>query len=87
MNAEKAQDALLNRDVNVMNDLGKLMFVAGLLMALIGAVLWTGFGRNWIGRLPGDIHFARGNTSFYFPVVTCILVSILLTLVLRIFRK
>lgn len=70
-----------------MNDLGKILVVVGLLIAAIGAILWSGFGRSWLGRLPGDIHFSRGNFSFYFPVVTCILLSILLTVILRLFRK
>lgn len=70
-----------------MNDIGKLLVVAGLVLAIIGAVLWSGFGRGWIGRLPGDIYYSRGNFSFYFPVVTCIVLSIILTIILRLFRK
>ncbi len=70
-----------------MNDVGKLLVVAGLALAIIGAILWSGIGRGWIGRLPGDIHYSRGNFNFYFPVVTCILLSIILTLILRLFRK
>jgi hypothetical protein len=49
--------------------------------------LWTGVGRGWLGRLPGDIHFTKGNTSFYFPVMTCILISVILTFVLWLLRK
>ncbi len=70
-----------------MNDLGKLLVVAGIVLVIIGAILWSGLGRGWIGRLPGDIHYSRGNFGFYFPVVTCILLSIILTLILRIVRK
>ena len=70
-----------------MNDLGKLLVVAGIVLVIVGAILWAGLGRGWLGRLPGDIHYSRGNFSFYFPVVTCILLSIVLTLILRIFRK
>ena len=70
-----------------MNELGKMLVVVGLLITLAGVILWTGFGRGWLGRLPGDVHIERGNFSFYFPVVTCILLSAVVTLVLWLFRK
>jgi hypothetical protein len=70
-----------------MNELGKFLVVAGLLMALAGALLWSGISRGWLGRLPGDIHYSRGNFHFYFPVVTCLVLSALLTLVLWLFRR
>lgn len=70
-----------------MPELGKLLVVFGLVLAGVGALLWSGVGRNWLGRLPGDIHYSRGNFSFYFPIVTCLLLSIVLTLILRSFRK
>ena len=73
--------------MNPINDLGKFLVVAGLLLAVVGLVLWSGFGKNWLGRLPGDIHYTKGNFSFYLPVVTCLLLSILLTIVLWLFRK
>jgi len=63
-----------------MNDFGKLLFVMGLIMAAIGLLLWSGLGRSWLGRLPGDIQYSRGNFSFYFPIVTCLILSLLLTL-------
>ncbi len=70
-----------------MPDLGKLLVIAGLLLAVVGAVLWSGFGKNWLGPLPGDIHYKGDNFSFHFPIVTCLLLSLLLTLLLRLFRK
>jgi uncharacterized protein YybS (DUF2232 family) len=70
-----------------MNEPGKFLVVVGLLIAAVGALIWSGFGKGWLGRLPGDIHFTRGNFSFYFPVVTCILLSIVLTFLLWLFRK
>jgi hypothetical protein len=70
-----------------MNDLGKPLFFLGLFIAAAGLLLWSGFGKGWLGRLPGDIQYSRGNFSFYFPIVTCLLLSILLTLVLWLFRK
>jgi uncharacterized membrane protein YidH (DUF202 family) len=70
-----------------MSEMGKFLVIAGLLMAVVGAVLWSDFGRGWMGRLPGDIHYSRGNFSFYFPVVTCLLASLVLTLVLWLFKR
>jgi membrane protein implicated in regulation of membrane protease activity len=69
------------------NELGKFLVIAGLLLAAVGALLWSGIGRGWIGRLPGDISYSRGNFHFYFPVVTCLLLSVILTLLLWLFRK
>ncbi|HXU76252.1 MAG TPA: DUF2905 domain-containing protein [Methylomirabilota bacterium] len=70
-----------------MNELGKFLVVAGILLALVGALLWSGIGKGWLGRLPGDIHYTRGNFSFHFPLVTCLLLSALLTFLLWVLRK
>ena len=63
-----------------MNDIGKTLIVLGLFVALAGLVLVFVGRVPWIGRLPGDIHVQRGNWSFYFPLGTSILLSLLLTL-------
>ncbi len=63
-----------------------LLFV-GLLIAGFGLLFWSGFGRGWFGKLPGDINVTRGNVSFYFPLVTCLLISALLTFLLWLFRR
>jgi len=65
-----------------MNDLGKFLVVAGLILAAVGALLWSGLGKGWLGRLPGDIHYTKGSFSFYLPVATCLLISVVLTLIL-----
>ena len=70
-----------------MHELGKFLVIIGLLIALGGGLLWLGVGKSWLGRLPGDIHYTRGNFSFHFPLVTCLLLSLILTLVLWLFRK
>jgi hypothetical protein len=70
-----------------MNEIGKFLVIVGLLIAVVGALLWSGIGRDWLGRLPGDIHYSRGNFSFHFPLVTCLLISLLLTLIFWLFRK
>lgn len=70
-----------------MNELGKALVLLGVVIAAVGALLWSGVGKGWLGRLPGDIHYTRGNFSFYFPIVTCLLLSALLTFILWLFRK
>lgn len=70
-----------------MSDLGKFLVIVGLLIAAVGVLIWSGFGRGWLGHLPGDIHYTRDNFSFHFPIVTCLLLSLLLSLVLWLFRK
>ena len=70
-----------------MNDLGKVLVVLGLLIAAVGVLVWSGAGRSWLGRLPGDIHYTKGNFNFYFPFMTCILISAVLTVILWLFRK
>jgi hypothetical protein len=69
------------------NELGKFLVVVGLLIAAAGVLLWSGFGRGWLGKLPGDINYTKGNFSFHFPIVTCLIVSLVLTLLLWLFRK
>jgi hypothetical protein len=70
-----------------MNDLGKVLFLFGLAICAVGLLLWSGRGRGWIGRLPGDIHYTKGNFSFHFPIVTCLLFSLVLTALAWLLRK
>lgn len=65
-----------------MSDLGKLLIAFGLLIALVGVVLTLAGRLPWLGRLPGDIYIQRGNWSFYFPLATSLLVSVILSLLL-----
>ncbi len=70
-----------------MHSAGKLLVVLGLALAAIGVWLLLGGRLDWLGRLPGDISFRRGNVSFHFPIVTCLIVSAIVTLILWLFRK
>jgi hypothetical protein len=70
-----------------MSDLGRLLIVAGVILVVVGAVLLLAPKLPWLGKLPGDISFKRGNFSFYFPLGTCILISIILTLIMYLFRR
>ena len=65
-----------------MNDVGKVLIAFGLLITLAGLVLVFVGRVPWIGRLPGDIHVQRGNITFYFPLATSLLLSVVLTLLL-----
>ena len=69
------------------NGLGKTLIVAGLLLVAVGLVLNFGGKLNFIGKLPGDIRIERDNFSFFFPLGTCLLVSLLLSLVFWLFRR
>ncbi|MGH7326269.1 MAG: DUF2905 domain-containing protein [Candidatus Rokuibacteriota bacterium] len=64
-----------------MTDIGKFLLVFGLVIAAAGAVLVFAGRVPWIGRLPGDIYIERGNWTFYFPLATSLLLSVVLTVV------
>lgn len=71
-----------------MQTLGRFMVIAGLAMAVVGALVWwLGPKLGGGGLLPGDITVRRGNFSLHFPIVTCIVVSVLLTVLARLFQK
>ena len=65
-----------------MHDLGKILIAFGLLIVLAGLVLLLVGRVPWIGRLPGDIHYQRGNFTFYFPLATSLHLSNVLTHIL-----
>jgi hypothetical protein len=67
-------------------DIRRLLIVAGLALVAVG-VLWPWLARLGLGRLPGDIAIQRQNFSFYFPIVTCLVISAVLTLLFWLFRK
>jgi hypothetical protein len=70
-----------------MSDLGKMLIVFGVIMAAAGVVLLLAPKLPWLGRLPGDITYRGERLTFYFPLATCILVSLVLSLILYLFRK
>lgn len=69
------------------HDLGKLLFIVGMLLAIAGGVLWKTGGLGGLGRLPGDLVIQKGDSSFYFPIITCLLISVILTLLSWLFRR
>ena len=70
-----------------MSDMGRALVVIGLALVALGGVLWLGGKLPWFGRLPGDIHIEREHFKFYFPLATCLIISILLTLLFRLLGK
>ncbi|MCU7761902.1 MULTISPECIES: DUF2905 domain-containing protein [Priestia] len=64
-----------------MNDMPKMLITLGGILVVIG-LLW-----QYVGKLPGDIFIKKGNTTFYFPIVTCILVSVVLSLIFYVIGK
>ena len=68
-------------------EIGKLLFIVGLVVTGVGLLLWSGVGRGWFGQLPGDVNVNRGNVSFHFPIVTCLLISAILTVLMWLFRR
>jgi hypothetical protein len=67
--------------------LAKVLIVTGLILIVLGAIVW-GFGSvSMLGRLPGDIYVRRGNFTFYFPITTAIVISIVLSLLVSLLRR
>ena len=64
-----------------MHAIATIFVIVGLVIIVTGALLWSGYG-----RLPGDIRAERRSSGFYFPVVTCIVISVVLGLLMWIFR-
>jgi len=79
-----SSDTMLGGD---MQEIGKLLAIFGGLILLLGLALWSGFGAGWLGRLPGDIRMEREHSTFYFPIITCIIISIVVSLILSLFRR
>ena len=73
-----------------MENAGRLLVIAGICIAVLGAVLWFAGGKgwlSWVGRLPGDIRIEGDKGGFYFPVATCLLVSAVLSGLLALIRR
>ncbi|MBX6422617.1 DUF2905 domain-containing protein [Thermosulfurimonas sp. F29] len=73
--------------MNPFADLGKMLVLFGLFLVLAGLIVWVLPKISFLPRLPGDILIRRGNFTFYFPLATCLLLSVLLTLILNLLRR
>jgi hypothetical protein len=70
-----------------MQGMGKLLVILGILLVVVGLALMFGDKIPFIGRLPGDIYVKKERFSFYFPLTTSIIISIILTILFSIFKK
>ena len=70
-----------------MTGLGKTLILIGIVLVVVGAIFSLAGKLPWLGHLPGDITIQRERFTFYFPLATCILVSIIISLVLYFFRR
>ena len=70
-----------------MSEIGKWLITVGLVIAATGVVVALAGKFPWLGRLPGDIYIKRDNFTFYFPIVTCIIVSAVVSFILWLLRK
>ena len=68
------------------NEMGRLLIIAGFILAALGALFMMS-DKLPFGKLPGDIHFGKNNFHIYIPVTTCILLSIVITLIVNFFSK
>jgi DUF2905 family protein len=70
-----------------MPEFGKTLIYIGILLVVVGVIFLFGAKLPWLGRLPGDLIIERGGSTFYFPLTTCILISVIISLVLYFFRR
>ena len=63
------------------------LVIVGVIIVTVGALLWSGIGTGPLGRLPGDIRIERGGSGFYFPIVTCLVISAVLSFIFWLLRR
>ncbi|MFA5499781.1 MAG: DUF2905 domain-containing protein [Candidatus Omnitrophota bacterium] len=69
-----------------MNSIGKTLILFGVVMIVVGGLFMLGAKVPWLGRLPGDIYVQKKNFSFFFPITTSILISVVISLILIFLR-
>ena len=72
--------------VGGMKSAGLFLIILGAGIVLIGSALFFGFNLSWLGKLPGDIRIIREGYSFYFPITTCIVLSVVISLILYLMK-
>ena len=70
-----------------MDGLGKILVYIGILLVVIGIVLSVAGKIPWFGHMPGDITIQRDRFTFYFPIATCIVISVIVSIILYFFRR
>ena len=76
---------MLNNTFNFQINMQKILIIIGIIILIIG-LLYPYIKKLGLGQLPGDILFKTGNSTFFFPVMTCLIISIILTIIFNLFK-
>ena len=76
---------MLNNIFNFQINMQKILIIIGIILLIIG-LLYPYLKKLGLGQLPGDILFKTGNSTFFFPVMTCLIISIILTIIFNLFK-
>ena len=76
---------MLNNFFNFEINMQKILIIIGIILLIVG-LLYPYIKKLGIGQLPGDILFKTGNSTFFFPVMTCLIISIVLTIIFNLFK-
>ena len=76
---------MLNNIFNFQINMQKILIILGIILLIIG-LLYPYIKKLGLGQLPGDILFKTGNSTFFFPVMTCLIISIILTIIFNLFK-
>ena len=76
---------MLNNIFNFQINMQKILIIIGIILLIIG-LLYPNIKKLGLGQLPGDILFKTGNSTFFFPVMTCLIISIILTIIFNLFK-
>ena len=76
---------MLNNIFNFQINMQKILIIIGIILLIIG-LLYPYIKKLGLGQLPGDILFKTGNSTFFFPVMTCLIISIVLTIIFNLFK-
>ena len=76
---------MLNNTFNFQINMQKILIIIGIILLIIG-LLYSYIKKLGLGQLPGDILFKTGSSTFYFPVMTCLIISIILTIIFNLFK-
>ena len=71
----------------MMGDFGRLLILFGAILIVVGALLTFAGKIPWLGKLPGDIYYKSDHVTFYFPLATCIIISVALSVLFYLFRR
>ena len=70
-----------------MSDFGRLLIIFGLILVGVGVLLTVAGKVPWLGKLPGDLYYKSDHVTVFFPIVTCLLISVVLSVLLYLFRR